>query len=130
MNSQPNYMANYLPILIQLGLALGLSGGILALSWLLGLHRRTRRKLAAYECGVEPVGDAQNRFAVRFYLVAIIFILFDIETVFLIPWAVVFRSLKLFGFFEMLVYMAIVLAGFFYIWRKGVLDWNTPERAE
>ncbi|MHB8736567.1 MAG: NADH-quinone oxidoreductase subunit A [Terriglobales bacterium] len=125
-----NYMTNYLPILIQLVLAIGLSVVIITLSTLIGRHRRTKRKLAPYECGVAPEGDASSRFAVKFYLVAIIFILFDIEAVFLIPWAVVFRSLKLAGFFEMVVYVAIVLAGFSYIWKKGVLDWNTPERAE
>ena len=126
----PFYMAGYLPILIQLVLGIGLSIIIVTLSYLIGKHRRSAVKGRPYECGITPVGDAEHRFSVKFYLVAIIFILFDIEAVFLIPWAVEMRQLKLFGFFEMLVYMAIVLAGFYYIWTKGVIDWNTPERSE
>lgn len=123
-------MARYLPILIQLVLGLGLSIIIVTLSQLVGKHKRSAVKGGAYECGITPVGDADHRFSVKFYMVAIVFILFDIEAVFLIPWAVIQRQLKLFGFFEMLVYMAIVLAGFYYIWTKGVIDWNTPERSE
>jgi NADH-quinone oxidoreductase subunit A len=130
MPSQPNYMLNYVPILVQFVLAAALAAGLIALSWLIGWRRANRIKEQPYECGMNPVGDAQSRFAVKFYLVAIVFILFDIEAVFLVPWAVVYRHLKIFGFFEMLVYVAIVLAGFYYIWTKGVLDWNTPERAE
>ena len=123
-------MAGYLPILIQLVLGIGLSIIIVTLSYLVGKHRRSAVKGRPYECGITPVGDAEHRFSVKFYLVAIVFILFDIEAVFLIPWAVEMHKLKLFGFFEMLVYMAIVLAGFYYIWTKGVIDWNTPERSE
>ncbi len=123
-------MAGYLPILIQLVLGIGLAIIIVTLSYLIGKHRRSAVKGQPYECGITPVGDAEHRFSVKYYLVAIVFILFDIEAVFLIPWAVEMRQLKLFGFFEMLVYMAIVLAGFYYIWTKGVIDWNTPERSE
>ncbi|HUX68762.1 MAG TPA: NADH-quinone oxidoreductase subunit A [Terriglobales bacterium] len=126
----PFYMAGYLPILIQLVLGIGLAIIIVTLSYLIGKHRRSAVKGQPYECGITPVGDAEHRFSVKYYLVAIVFILFDIEAVFLIPWAVEMRQLKLFGFFEMLVYMAIVLAGFYYIWTKGVIDWNTPERSE
>ncbi len=126
----PTYMARYIPILIQLVLGIGLACIIVTLSWLIGKHKRSAVKGRAYECGITPVGDADHRFSVKFYMVAIVFILFDIEAVFLIPWAVEMRSLKLFGFLEMLVYMAIVLAGFYYIWTKGVIDWNTPERSE
>lgn len=125
-----SYMANYVPILIQLILAVGLAVILVVLSTLIGWRRKNKVKLAAYECGITPQGDAQSRFAVKFYLVAIVFILFDIEAVFLLPWAVVFRSLRWLGFVEMFVYIAIVLAGFAYIWQKGVLDWNTPERGE
>ncbi len=124
------YIVHYVPVLIQFVLALGFALVIVAISYLVGQHRRTRRKLSPYECGIIPTGDAQHRFAVKFYLVAIVFILFDIEAVFLLPWAVVYRQLLLFGFLEMLVYVGIVLAGFYYIWRKGVIDWNQPERAE
>jgi len=123
-------MAGYLPILIQLGLGIGLASIIVTLSYLIGKHKRTAAKGGAYECGMLPVGDADQRFSVKFYMVAIVFILFDIEAVFLIPWAVEMRQLKLFGFLEMLVYMVIVLVGFYYIWTKGVIDWNTPERSE
>ena len=77
-----------------------------------------------------PVGDARGRFSVKFYLVAMLFILFDVEAVFLYPWAVILRQLKMFGFWEMLVYIGIVLVGFFYVWKKGVLDWNKPTRGD
>ena len=120
----PSYMAGYLPILIQLLLGIGLATVMVSLSLILGKRKKNSAKGRAYECGMVPVGDADHRFSVKFYMVAIVFILFDIEAVFLIPWAVEMRSLKLFGFFEMLVYVAIVLAGFFYIWKKGALDWN------
>jgi len=122
-----NYFARYLPLLIHFLLALGLATVFVILSTLVGKHRPTRAKLQPYECGMPPVGDARQRFSVKFYLVAMLFILFDVEAVFLYPWAVIFHELKLFGFFEMLVYILILLAGFFYIWKKGVLDWNKPE---
>lgn len=128
--NQPNYMANYGPILIQLILALGLAIVLVIASTLIGWRRKNKVKLSAYECGVTPRGDAAHSFAVKFYLVAIVFILFDIEAVFLLPWAVVFRQLRWLGFIEMLVYIGIVLAGFAYIWKKGVLNWNTPERSD
>jgi NADH-quinone oxidoreductase subunit A len=119
-----NYFARYLPILIHGGLVVGLAGAIVALSALLGKHRPSQTKLQAYECGITPTGDARQRFSVKFYLVAMLFILFDVEAVFLYPWAVVFRELKMFGFWEMLIYIGIVLVGFFYVWKKGVLDWS------
>lgn len=123
-------MAGYLPILIQLVLAVGLASIMVTLSLLLGKHKKSAVKGRAYECGITPVGDADHRFSVKFYLVAIVFILFDIEAIFLLPWAVEMKKLKLFGFFEMLVYLVIVLAGFYYIWTKGVIDWSKPEGAE
>ena len=122
-----NYFARYLPILIHVLFALALAGGIVVLSILVGQHRPSRAKLQPYECGITPVGDARQRFSVKFYLVAMLFILFDVEAVFLYPWAVIFRELKMFGFYEMLVYILILLAGFFYVWKKGVLDWSKPE---
>jgi NADH-quinone oxidoreductase subunit A len=125
-----NYFARYLPILIHLCFAGALAVAIVVLSLLLGKHRPTRAKMQPYECGITPVGDARQRFSVNFYLVAMLFILFDVEAIFLYPWAVIFHDLKLFGFFEMLVYILVVLAGFFYIWKKGVLDWNRPEGSE
>lgn len=81
-----------------------------------------------YESGMTPVGNARERFSVKFYLVAMVFILFDIEAIFLYPWAMVYRQLKLFAFFEMLLFIALVFCGFFYIWKKGVLNWSTDEQ--
>lgn len=119
-----NYFARYLPLLIHLVVVGVVAGAIVTLSWIIGYRRPTRAKLSPYECGMTPVGDARERFSVKFYLVAMLFILFDIEAVFLYPWAVILRDLKLFGFFEMLVYIGIVLVGLLYVWKKGVLDWN------
>jgi NADH-quinone oxidoreductase subunit A len=125
-----NYFARYLPLLIHVLFAVAIAGGMILLSALLGERRPSRAKNQAYECGITPTGDARGRFSVKFYLVAMLFILFDVEVVFLYPWAVIFRDLKMFGFWEMLVYIGIVLVGFFYIWKKGVLDWNTSEGSE
>ncbi|MBZ5568627.1 MAG: NADH-quinone oxidoreductase subunit A [Acidobacteriia bacterium] len=122
-----NYFARYLPLLFQVGIALALAGGMVILSALIGKHRYSRAKMSPYECGMTPVGDARERFSVKFYLVAMLFILFDVEAVFLYPWAVLLRELKMFGFWEMLVYIGIVLVGLLYVWNKGVLDWSgTP----
>jgi NADH-quinone oxidoreductase subunit A len=131
MNPIP-YHWQYLPILLQVMVAFGLGAAMVAASWFVGRHRNTTVKLAAYECGIEAVGDARGRFSVRFYMVAMLFILFDVEVVFLYPWAVILRELKMFGFWEMLVYIGVILVGFFYIWKKGVLDWSKPqeERSE
>src|SRR5438270_7320140 len=125
-----NYFARYLPLLIHLIIAFLVACAIVVLSSLLGKHRPSRVKLQAYECGMTPTGDARQRFSVKFYLVGMLFILFDVEAVFMYPWAVVFRELKMFGFWEMLVYIGIVLVGFWYVWKKGVLDWNRPYRGE
>ncbi len=122
-----NYFARYLPILMQVVAAAALAGGMVVLSWLIGQHRYSRAKMSPYECGMTPVGDARERFSVKFYMVAMLFILFDVEAVFLYPWAVVFKELKMFGFWEMLIYIGVILAGFFYIWKKGVIDWNVRE---
>jgi NADH-quinone oxidoreductase subunit A len=118
-----NYFARYLPLLIQICVAFGLAGAMLLLSTLVGRRRYSSVKFQPYECGMTPVGDARERFSVKFYLVAMLFILFDVEAVFLFPWAILLRELKMFGFWEMLVYIGIVLVGFFYIWKKGVLEW-------
>src|SRR5258708_28176146 len=130
-----NQLAPYLPVLLQLLVAAGIGTGMIVLSAILGQRKYSRMKMQAYECGITPTGDAQHRFSVKFYLVAMLFILFDVEAIFLIPLAVVYRDLikdyGMFGFWEMLVYIAILLVGFFYIWKKGVLDWNKEEpRAE
>ena len=110
--------------------------GMVVASYFVGRHRNTTTKLAAYECGIVATGDARGRFSVRFYLVAVLFILFDVEAVFMMPWAVVYRRLpelahvsRLFGFWEMLVYLGFVAVGLYYIVRKGVLDWS-QDRAD
>ncbi|HTM38306.1 MAG TPA: NADH-quinone oxidoreductase subunit A [Terriglobales bacterium] len=124
-----NYFVRYLPLLIHFLIAGALATGMVLLSWIIGYRRPTRAKLSPYECGMTPVGDARERFSVKFYLVAMLFILFDVEAVFLYPWAVILKDLKamgqgIFAISEMFVYIAIVLVGFFYIWKKGVLDWG------
>ena len=124
-----NYFANYLPLLIHFLIAGALASGMVLLSWIIGYRRPTRAKLSPYECGMTPIGDARERFSVKFYLVAMLFILFDVEAVFLYPWAVILKDLKamgqgVFAISEMFVYIAIVLVGFFYVWKKGVLDWG------
>jgi NADH-quinone oxidoreductase subunit A len=131
-----SYFAHYIPLLIQVIVAMGLAAVMVTLSHLLGKRKWSRAKNTAYECGITPTGDAQQRFSVKFYLVGMLFILFDVEAVFLYPWAVIFRDLpritgsRWFGFNEMLIYIGLVLVGFFYIWKKGILDWNKPERSE
>lgn len=121
-----NYFANYLPLLIHFLLAGAFAVAVVTLSYFIGYRRPTLAKMSPYECGMIAIGDARGRFSVKFYLVAMLFILFDVEAVFLYPWAVILRQLKMFGFWEMLVYIGIVLVGFFYIWKKGALDWGEP----
>ena len=120
-----SYADTYFPVLVQMAIAIVVAAALVAISFLLGKRVRNRVKDSPYESGMAPTGSARERFSVKFYLVAIVFILFDIEAVFLYPWAVVYRELKLFGFFEMLIFVILILAGFFYIWRKGALDWST-----
>jgi NADH-quinone oxidoreductase subunit A len=118
----------YLTILIYMAAVVFLAAAILGMSAWVGVKRPSREKLAPYECGIQPVGDARERFSISFYLIGMLFILFDVEAVFLYPWAVVYKQLgtvwKWFGFVEMFVYVIILLAGYFYIWRKGALDWS------
>jgi len=124
------YSWQYLPLFMQILAVILLGLGMVMASWFVGRHRNTATKLAAYECGIVAVGDARGRFSVRFYLVAVLFILFDVEAVFMMPWAVVYRKLplitgsRLFGFWEMLVYLGFVAVGLYYIARKGILDWS------
>ena len=124
----PNsYTEVYFPVLVQAVLAMALAAGLLTVSFILGKRVRNRLKDMPYESGIVPTGDARRRFSVKFYLVGMIFILFDIEAVFLYPWAVVYRQLKLFAFAEMFVFVALVLVGFFYVWKKGALDWSSEK---
>jgi NADH-quinone oxidoreductase subunit A len=124
------YYWQYLPLLMQILAAILLGVGMVAASWFVGRHRNTVTKLAAYECGIVAVGDARKRFSVRFYMVAVLFILFDVEAVFILPWAVIYRKLpeitnsRLFGFWEMIVYLGFVAVGLYYIVRKGILNWS------
>lgn len=105
---------------------MALAGVLLLLSTAVGRHRPSQTKMQPYECGITPTGDARQPFTVKFYLVAMVFILFDVEGVFLYPWAYVYRALGWYGFVEMLVYILILLAGYVYLWKKGALDWNQP----
>src|SRR6202023_3140057 len=114
----------YFPVLVQLVIAIVLASGLIGTSFLLGKKVRDKVKESSYECGIVPTGTARERFSVKFYLVGIVFILFDIEAIFLYPWAAVYRELKMFAFVEMLLFVALVLAGFFYVWKKGALDWS------
>src|SRR5580698_5775524 len=114
----------YFPVLVQIGIAIAVAAGLIGASSALGKRARSPLKDTPYESGMAPTGSARERFSVKFYMVGMIFILFDIEAVFLYPWAVVFRELKMFGFFEMLVFVALILVGFFYVWKKGALDWS------
>lgn len=114
----------YFPILVHFLVVVALAGAMVGLSAWVGVKRPSRGKLAPYECGIPPVGNARERFSISFYLVGMLFILFDVEAVFLYPWAVVYKGLKWFGFVEMSLYIAILLAGYIYIWKKGALDWT------
>jgi len=117
-------LAAYTPILIIAGLAIALAGALTFVSIYIGPRRPSAAKLAPYECGIVPVTPARQRFPVKFYLMAMLFIVFDIETIFLYPWAVWLKHLKVFGFWEMLVFVAVLFLGLVYIWRKGVLEWD------
>jgi NADH-quinone oxidoreductase subunit A len=105
--------------------ALFVAGGLVT-SWILRPHRPYPEKLTSYECGEEPIGSAWIRFNIRFYVIALIFLIFEVEIVFLFPWALVYRSLGLVAFLEMAVFLAILLVGLAYVWVKGDLEWDKP----
>lgn len=117
-------MSGWLAIAIMIGLGAAFGLGSVVMSNLLGPRHPTPEKGAPYECGMPPVGDARERHPIQFYLVAMIFLLFDIEVAFLYPWAMALRDLRWVGFFQVVVFMAILLAGYVYVWRKGILDWG------
>ena len=117
-------LREYLPILIFLGIAVGLSGVLVAASWIVARQKPNPEKLSAYECGFEAFEDARGRFDVRFYLVAILFIIFDLEVAFLFPWAVVLGKIGMFGFWSMMIFLTILTVGFVYEWKKGALEWE------
>ena len=117
-------MREYIPVLLFLLVAIAFAGGTIGLSSIIVPRRKNPVKMSSYECGVEPVGDARERFSVKFYLVAVLFILFDIEAVFLYPWAVSFNQLGLYGLIEMVLFIAILLVGYVYLLKKRALEWD------
>jgi NADH-quinone oxidoreductase subunit A len=118
------FLVEYLPILMFLGIASGLAAVILLASFLVARRRPDVEKLSPYECGFEPFEDARGRFDVRFYLVAILFIIFDLEVAFLFPWAVSLGNIGLLGFWSMMIFLGVLTIGFIYEWRKGALEWE------
>lgn len=117
-------MNEYIPVLIMLLLAAGTSTGILVATTLIGPKKRFAEKMEPFECGESPIVSPKLRFSVKFYLVALFFVIFDIEAVFLYPWAVLFKDLGLFGFVEMMVFIAILAVGLIYVWKRGALEWQ------
>lgn len=117
-------MREYLPVLLFVVVAVGFAAVTIGLSSLIVPRRRNAIKNSPYECGVEPVGNARARFSVKFYLVAVLFILFDIEAVFLYPWAVTFRQLGLYGLIEMVLFILILFVGYVYLLKKRALEWD------
>jgi NADH-quinone oxidoreductase subunit A len=117
-------LQNYIPVLIFIGIAVGLGALILTLGRVLGPHRPDREKNSPYECGFEPFEDARMKFDVRYYLVAILFIIFDLEIAFLFPWAVALGEIGMFGFLAMMLFLGILVVGFIYEWKKGALEWE------
>lgn len=116
--------AQYFPILIFLGIAVGLAFVMLLLPMIIGRQKPDAEKLSAYECGFDPFEDARGKFDVRFYLVAILFIIFDLEVAFLFPWAVSLKEVGLLGFWSMMGFLAVLTIGFIYEWKKGALEWE------
>ncbi|MDT5059790.1 MAG: NADH-quinone oxidoreductase subunit [Acidobacteriota bacterium] len=128
-------LKDYLPILLMFVVAAGFAVGNVVLSQFVGQRKRTRTKLMPYECGKDPVGSARERFSVKFYLIAMLFILFDIEVIFLIPWAVVFKTFAASGYrnlvyVEMMIFVALLLVGYIYVVKKGAFDWGERARHE
>ena len=123
-----SYTEIYFPVLLQAVIAMVIAGALLVLSYAFGKKVRNRVKDMPYESGIIPTGSARRRFSVKFYLVGMLFILFDIEAVFLYPWVVIYRELKMLAFVEMLLFIILILAGFFYVWKKGALDWSGTDR--
>ena len=114
---------DYLPILLMFVVAGGFAVGNVLLSQFVGQRKRTRTKLMPYECGKDPVGSARERFSVKFYLIAMLFVIFDIEAVFLYPWAIAYNAIGLYGLIEMILFLVLLVIGYVYAWRKGAFDW-------
>jgi len=114
----------YLPLLVIFLLSVFIGLAIIVLSDLLSRKNPTPIKLMPYECGMDPIGGARRRFSVRFFIIGMLFIVFDIELIFLFPWANVFEKLRIFGFIEMLIFVLVLLVGLVYVWKKGALEWE------
>jgi NADH-quinone oxidoreductase subunit A len=114
----------YLPILIFLGIAVAVAGAAIGASFILARQKPDPEKLSPYECGFDPFGDARRRFDVRFYLVSLLFIIFDLEVAFLFPWAISLKQIGIFGFWSMVLFLVVLTVGFAYEWRKGALEWD------
>jgi NADH-quinone oxidoreductase subunit A len=128
-------LSAFLPVLLMFVVAVGFAASQVLVSQLFGQRRRTPTKQMPYECGKDPVGSARERFSVKFYLIAMIFVLFDIELIFLTPWAVVFKSFResghgLFIWAEMMTFVVLLLVGYIYVWKKGLFDWSQRARVE
>lgn len=117
-------LQDYLPLAVLIIIATGIAGLAISLGYLFGPRRPTLRKSQPYESGMRPIGPGTRRMPIRFYLIAVLFILFDIEIVFFLPWAVVFNKLGLFGLIEMLIFIVVLLVGYIYAWKKGALEWE------
>ncbi len=113
----------FLPVVLFLAVALGFAAVTIVLSRLVQSNRHNVVKLEPYECGIEPLTDARDRYSIRYYLIAMLFVVFDVETVFMFPWAVMLEKLGVFGFVEMMVFLFILVVGFVYAWKKGALEW-------
>jgi NADH-quinone oxidoreductase subunit A len=118
------FLLNYLPILLFMGIAIVMSVVMIAGSMLLGKQNPDPEKLSAYECGFDAFSDARNKFDVRFYLVCLLFIIFDLEIAFLFPWAIALGDIGMFGFWSMMVFLGVLTVGFIYEWKKGGLEWE------
>src|ERR1700690_1998827 len=118
------FLLQYLPIVIFLGIAAGLGVGFMVAAWTMAPRRPDPEKISAYECGFNAFDDARMKFDVRFYLVSILFIIFDLEVSFLFPWAVAFKQIGVYGFWSMMVFLGVLTIGFTYEWRKGALEWD------
>ncbi len=113
----------YIPILLFVLVAIGFAISALIFAWFVRPEKYNRVKLEPYECGIEPATDARDRYSIRYYLIAMLFVVFDVETVFMFPWAVIMKQLALFGLIEMIVFLFILIVGYFYAWKQGALEW-------
>lgn len=124
LKDMPDILMNYLPVLIFIIVSLVIAGALLIMPYIVAYRSPDPEKLSAYECGFNSFDDARMKFDIRFYLVSILFIIFDLEVAFLFPWAVAFRDIGMFGFWSMMLFLGVLTVGFIYEWKKGALEWN------